>query len=64
MPLHVLCCATVASFKLILFGPICVECKCNFALDSAEVDFPKKALIFFVQRCWDFPDPLFDRFFS
>ena len=36
------CFATVASFKLILCGPICVDCKYNFALGSTCVDVPPK----------------------
>ena len=31
MPLYVLCFAVAASFKLILCGPTCVDCKYNFA---------------------------------
>ena len=30
----------VASFELILFGPICVDCEYNFAKDSAGFDSP------------------------
>ena len=33
-------------FKLILCGLICVDCKYNFALDSAGVDFPTKCVGF------------------
>ena len=31
---------------LILCGPICVDCKYNFALDSAGVDCPTKCDVF------------------
>ena len=41
MHLYVLRGAIVASFALILSGPICVDCKDNFALDSAGFDYPK-----------------------
>ena len=36
--------AKVASLGLILTGPISVDCKSNFALESAGVDFPKKSV--------------------
>ena len=42
MHLYVVCDAKVGSVKLILCGAICVDCKYNFALDSAGVDFPKQ----------------------
>ena len=48
MSSYVQCHAEVASSKLILCGPICVDCLYNFALDSAGVDFPTNVLIFFV----------------
>ena len=49
MPFYVLCFATVASSKLILCGPICVDCKCNFALDSKRYDFSAKMFCFLSQ---------------
>ena len=40
MPFYVLWYATVACFKRILSGPICVDSKKNnFALDSAGADY-------------------------
>ena len=50
MPFYVLRFAIVASNKLILCGPSCVDCKYNFALDSKCVDFRQNVLIFFVLR--------------
>ena len=41
-----LCFDIVASFKLILCGPVCVDCEYNFALDSKCVDFPPICLDF------------------
>ena len=52
----------VASFKLILCGPICVDCKYNFDLNSKCVDFPPNS-VFCVEGCQDYPDLLFRRIF-
>ena len=60
MPFYVLCCATVVSFKLILSGPSCVDCKYNFAFDSAGVVL----ILLCVEGCWDNRILLFNRFFS
>ena len=46
MPFRVLCFAMVASFKLILCGPIFVDCLYNFALDNKCDDFPQKCVEF------------------
>ena len=56
--LYVVCFAMVASLELILCGPICVDCKYNFALDSKCVDFPPTRF-FCVEGCRDHLDALF-----
>ena len=48
MPFFVLCYAMMASFELILSGPICVDCKSNLATDSAGIDFQNNRVVFFL----------------
>ena len=45
MPLYVLCDVTVASFDVILSGPICVDGRYNVALDRRGVDFQQKNVV-------------------